>query len=142
MSRVNDFLLLRTGKWTERLWDLVLKPVVFGGLLFLQNVVRRAGLPVVDKRCGLLMKASMNICNYYGDKGLTRWFQLAKWEVFCKLQGSDNAYMVRDLLVFDEYARLVKEAQRKGETFPNGKTSEYVEREIVAKGYDKLEVEV
>lgn len=138
LGRRNNFLTETGHKLFEWFHDLILKPFAVGILLFLQILFNRLGIPIVDKRCHLLQQAAENVSDYMGDKGLTRWFMTAYWSVFCYVFGCDNGYIARHFLIMEEYAELKRRAEKKGEEFPNGKTKDYVERELLKKGLDKL----
>ena len=50
-----------------------------------------------------------------------------------KTPGSESYF-----LVLEEYVGLKAEAEKGGEVFPNGKTDEYIEREVIKKGFGEL----
>jgi len=128
----------KSGRLKELFYDLFCKPVGMGVLLFVDILLKRMGIPVVDKRCHLLLRAQVNVGDFLGDKGLTRWFIKTSITVFVRLFGPDNGYISRYFLVMEEYVSLKLEAEKRGEVFPNGKTDDYVEREIIKKGFGKV----
>lgn len=134
----NNPILKKKSKLLELVYDVFCKPLIVMLLLFLHILLKRMGIPLVDKRCQLLVFASRNVADFLGDKGLTRWFIETSIMVFLRVFGSDNGYISRYFLVMEEYVVLKLEAEKEGELFPNGKTSEYVEREVIKRGFGKI----